>query len=89
VSETRGRVSLVDEAEAICCARGRRFTQEATPAVSKPIGRVSAIRRFASYCRPHRRLSLVDFGCAVLSRNVGVGFSLSGARLRRPATTRA
>jgi Fur family zinc uptake transcriptional regulator len=28
VTKTRGRVSLVDEAEAICRARGRRFTQQ-------------------------------------------------------------
>jgi ATP-binding cassette subfamily B protein len=38
---------------------------------------MSAIRRFASYYRPHRRLFILDFGCAVLSGLLELAFPLT------------
>jgi ATP-binding cassette, subfamily B, bacterial len=38
---------------------------------------MSAIRRFASYYRPHRRLFILDFGCAVLSGLLELAFPLA------------
>ena len=38
---------------------------------------MSAIRRFASYYRPHRRLFVLDFGCAVLSGLLELAFPLT------------
>ncbi|HME24832.1 MAG TPA: ABC transporter transmembrane domain-containing protein, partial [Acetobacteraceae bacterium] len=35
------------------------------------------LRRFISYYRPHRRLFLLDFGCAVLSGLLELGFPLA------------
>ena len=46
-------------------------------AVSTSTSRVSAIRRFASYYWPHRRLFLIDFGCAVLSGMLELAFPLA------------
>jgi ATP-binding cassette subfamily B protein len=45
--------------------------------VSTSTNRVSAIRRFASYYWPHRRLFLIDFGCAVLSGMLELAFPLA------------
>jgi ATP-binding cassette subfamily B protein len=45
--------------------------------VSTSTSRVSAIRRFASYYWPHRRLFLIDFGCAVLSGMLELAFPLA------------
>jgi ATP-binding cassette subfamily B protein len=41
------------------------------------IRRMSLLRRFASYYRPHRRLFVLDFGCAVLSGLLELGFPLA------------
>ena len=38
---------------------------------------MSPIRRFASYYRPHKRLFLLDFGCAVLSGLLELAFPLA------------
>ena len=38
---------------------------------------MSTIRRFASYYRPHRRLFILDFGCAVLSGLLELAFPLT------------
>jgi ATP-binding cassette subfamily B protein len=38
---------------------------------------MSPIRRFASYYRPHRRLFILDFGCAVLSGLLELAFPLA------------
>src|SRR5580700_9008916 len=38
---------------------------------------MSALRRFASYYRPHRRLFILDFGCAVLSGLLELAFPLT------------
>jgi ATP-binding cassette subfamily B protein len=38
---------------------------------------MSAIRRFASYYRPHRKLFILDFGCAVLSGLLELAFPLT------------
>jgi ATP-binding cassette subfamily B protein len=38
---------------------------------------MSILRRFASYYRPHRKLFLVDFGCAVLSGLLELAFPLA------------
>jgi ATP-binding cassette subfamily B protein len=38
---------------------------------------MSSIRRFASYYRPHKRLFLLDFGCAVLSGLLELAFPLA------------
>ena len=38
---------------------------------------MSALRRFASYYRPHKRLFIVDFGCAVLSGLLELAFPLA------------
>lgn len=35
------------------------------------------LRRFISYYRPHRRLFMLDFGCAVLSGLLELGFPLA------------
>ena len=39
--------------------------------------RPSLIRRFFAYYRPHRRLFLLDFSCAVLSGLLELGFPLA------------
>ncbi len=38
---------------------------------------MSALRRFASYYRPHRKLFVLDFGCAVLSGLLELAFPLT------------
>jgi ATP-binding cassette subfamily B protein len=38
---------------------------------------MSPLRRFAAYYRPHRRLFLIDFGCAVLSGLLELAFPLA------------
>jgi ATP-binding cassette subfamily B protein len=38
---------------------------------------MSPLRRFASYYRPHRRLFILDFGCAVLSGLLELAFPLA------------
>jgi ATP-binding cassette subfamily B protein len=38
---------------------------------------MSLIRRFASYYRPHRRLFILDFGCAVLSGLLELAFPIA------------
>jgi len=38
---------------------------------------MSTLRRFASYYRPHRRLFILDFGCAVLSGLLELAFPLA------------
>ncbi len=38
---------------------------------------MNALRRFASYYRPHRRLFVLDFGCAVLSGLLELAFPLA------------
>jgi ATP-binding cassette subfamily B protein len=38
---------------------------------------MSMLRRFAAYYRPHRKLFMLDFGCAVLSGLLELGFPLA------------
>ena len=38
---------------------------------------MSSLRRFATYYRPHRRLFVIDFGCAVLSGLLELAFPLA------------
>ena len=38
---------------------------------------MSILRRFAGYYRPHRRLFILDFGCAVLSGLLELAFPLA------------
>jgi ATP-binding cassette subfamily B protein len=38
---------------------------------------MSPLRRFAAYYRPHRRLFMLDFGCAVLSGLLELAFPLA------------
>src|SRR5262245_5398650 len=44
---------------------------------AKPSGTLALIRRFFAYYRPHRRLFVIDFTCAVLAGLLELGFPMA------------
>ena len=42
------------------------------------------LRQFFAYYRPHRKLFVLDFSCAVLAGLLELGFPDGGAGIRRP-----